>query len=135
MPPKRFSLEEANGLLPRLRRLLAQMQAKKQAVEEKQERLRHFALKMAGDGHILEQQYNLARQEAQHLANELNRLMEKAQELGCELKDIDEGLVDFRALRGGREVYLCWKLGEESIGWWHELEAGFAGRQPLGGEP
>jgi len=49
----------------------------------------------------------------------------------CELTDIDQGLIDFRAEMDGREVYLCWKLGEERIDWWHELDAGFAGRQPL----
>jgi hypothetical protein len=53
------------------------------------------------------------------------------QELGCELKDIDMGLVDFPALREGRVVYLCWRYGEDRLRYWHELDAGFAGRQPL----
>jgi len=61
----------------------------------------------------------------------LNHLIERVQEMDCELKDIDQGLVDFRAEREGREVYLCWKLGEPDIRWWHELDAGFAGRRPL----
>jgi hypothetical protein len=47
------------------------------------------------------------------------------------VKDPATGLIDFRSLRGGREVYLCWRLGEGEIAWWHELDAGFQGRQPL----
>ena len=52
-------------------------------------------------------------------------------ELGVILKDLEVGLVDFPAHRNGREVYLCWRLGEDHIGWWHEIDSGFAGRQPL----
>jgi hypothetical protein len=51
--------------------------------------------------------------------------------MGVELKDIEEGLVDFRSMRDGRIVYLCWRQGEDTIAFWHELDAGFAGRQPL----
>jgi hypothetical protein len=48
-----------------------------------------------------------------------------------ELKDVEQGLLDFPHEREGRVVYLCWRLGEEGIGWWHDLDVGFAGRQPL----
>ncbi|MGH7488523.1 MAG: DUF2203 domain-containing protein [bacterium] len=51
--------------------------------------------------------------------------------MGCELKGVDEGLIDFPSEREGQTVYLCWKLGEERIEWWHELDTGFAGRQRL----
>jgi hypothetical protein len=50
---------------------------------------------------------------------------------GVIVRDLDTGICDFPALREGREVYLCWRVGEERIAWWHEPEAGFAGRQPL----
>jgi hypothetical protein len=50
---------------------------------------------------------------------------------GIELKDIDRGLIDFPSPREGRVVYLCWRLGERRIRYWHEVDAGFAGRQPL----
>jgi hypothetical protein len=53
------------------------------------------------------------------------------EQLGVELKDPITGLVDFRARRGEAEVYLCWRLGEDRVGHWHDLEAGFAGRQAL----
>jgi hypothetical protein len=58
-------------------------------------------------------------------------LLEELQQLGVELKDPFQGLLDFRAERKGREVYLCWRLGEDRIAHWHELGAGFAGRKPI----
>jgi len=64
----------------------------------------------------------------------LNELMGELQAIGCELKDWETGLVDFRALREGEEVYLCWRLGEDRIGHWHELHAGVGGRQAIDGE-
>jgi hypothetical protein len=59
------------------------------------------------------------------------RLLLSLQEAGIVLRDVDRGLVDFPAIRDGREVYLCWELGEEGVSYWHELESGFRGRQPL----
>jgi hypothetical protein len=62
---------------------------------------------------------------------EVRRLLAKLQELGIVVRDIDRGLIDFPAILDGREAYLCWELGESGIGYWHELEAGYGGRQPL----
>jgi len=59
----------------------------------------------------------------------LRQTLESLEELGCLIKDLDVGLVDFPARYRGREVYLCWKLGESEIGWWHGTEEGFAGRK------
>ena len=63
------------------------------------------------------------------------RRMEEAllaiREIGCELKDIDQGLLDFPALVENHEIYLCWRYGEDRIRYWHEMDEGFAGRQPL----
>ena len=71
------------------------------------------------------------RREAQALVKRLNELLAEINGLGCELKGLDEGLIDFPTERDGRTVYLCWRLGEERIAYWHELDTGFAGRQPL----
>ncbi|HSP54867.1 MAG TPA: DUF2203 domain-containing protein, partial [Dehalococcoidia bacterium] len=57
--------------------------------------------------------------------------VERVNDMGCELKDLDRGLVDFRSIIGDQEIYLCWMLGEEHITHWHDLDAGFAGRRPL----
>lgn len=59
----------------------------------------------------------------------LNLLLHRVQDMGVEVKDLTIGLIDFVGLRDGREVYLCWKFGESSIQFWHEIEAGFQGRQ------
>ena len=61
----------------------------------------------------------------------ISSLVNSIQEIGCIVKSIDEGLVDFPHVREGREVYLCWKYGEPDIAYWHEVDAGFAGRTPL----
>ena len=62
---------------------------------------------------------------------QMNEYEQELTRLGIELKDYYTGLVDFRARVNGREVYLCWRQGEQEVGYWHELEAGFAGRQRL----
>jgi hypothetical protein len=62
---------------------------------------------------------------------EVRNLLGELQALGLVVRDIDRGLIDFPAIRDGREVYLCWELGEETIGFWHDLDTGFGGRRPL----
>jgi hypothetical protein len=61
----------------------------------------------------------------------LEDYVEELTEVGCELKDYQVGLIDFVGRHDSRDVYLCWKLGEEQIGYWHEINAGYAGRQPV----
>ena len=72
-----------------------------------------------------------ARQEYVCVTDHLSELKEELEKIGCELKDYQVGLVDFTSIYEGREVCLCWKLGEEKVAWWHELNAGYAGRKPV----
>ena len=65
------------------------------------------------------------------LEGQIVSLIEHIQEQGVEVKDVRRGLVDWRAERDGREVYLCWQHGERTLSWWHEIADGFAGRQPI----
>jgi len=69
--------------------------------------------------------------EVERLARELAKVADEIAALGAEVKDLDEGLIDFPALRRGETVLLCWKLGEDEIRYWHAVEDGFAGRRPL----
>jgi len=131
MRPRQFTLEEANALLPRLRDLLFQIQESKANNDRLEEQAEEYAQHVSSNGHVVEKKLNETRQELAKTAAEVNSLIERVNDLGCEVKDIDEGLVDFRSEREGRDVYLCWKLGEPEIRWWHELETGFAGRLPL----
>jgi hypothetical protein len=62
---------------------------------------------------------------------EVRKLLGALQEAGIVVRDIDRGLIDFPSMREGHEVYLCWELGEDSIEWWHDLDDGYRGRQPL----
>jgi hypothetical protein len=62
---------------------------------------------------------------------EVRRLLLAIQEAGIVMRDIDRGLIDFPAILDGEEVYLCWELGEDQVAWWHELDAGYRGRQAL----
>ena len=63
--------------------------------------------------------------------NKIQKLLDRVEEIGAFVKDLDRGLVDFPHLRDSQEVFLCWMVGEKKIGYWHDLDSGFAGRQPL----
>lgn len=129
MPRRYFTLEEASALLPRLTELLTSLRERRRALlaREQQQGLRPQV-----SGHTNGTVHAGAREAStdEDIAA-MNAILREIQELGIEVKDLDTGLVDFPALRDGREVYLCWRLDEPAIGWWHDLDTGFAGRQPL----
>ncbi len=123
--PKLFTLEEANALLPRLRELLDDLTLHRDALREKAPRLEPI-LRTAGanGGGRAGSEYGV---EAYNLYLAIGRI----HELGVLLKDLDMGLLDFPHEREGRIVFLCWHPPEERVGYWHEIEAGYAGRRPL----
>ncbi|OGO50549.1 MAG: hypothetical protein A2148_02580 [Chloroflexi bacterium RBG_16_68_14] len=129
--PRIFTLDEATTLLPRLREIMREMQEKRPALDHLREELLEMARTASGNGRLHEEGLRRKRREARTLAARLNALLAEVNGLGCELKGLEEGLIDFPAEREGRTIYLCWKLGEERIAYWHELDTGFAGRQPL----
>jgi hypothetical protein len=134
-PPARrklFTIEQANAALPLVRAIASDMAELARDLVDRKERL---ALLMNGRDPDSQDPY---RSELAHIEGELEkddrRLGEYIQELvalGIEPKDCLQGLVDFPSLMDGRVVYLCWRLGEPEVQFWHELEAGFSGRQPL----
>lgn len=73
----------------------------------------------------------VARLEAGRLAGEIEACLEELEQIGCVFKGFDAGLVDFPAMLDGRDVYLCWQFDEPRVDHWHELDGGYAGRQPL----
>jgi len=83
------------------------------------------------DGPPISSELRLTRLRMQGLIDQMAAGVARIDSLGLTLRDIEKGLVDFPALVSGRQVWLCWRLGEASIGWWHGLETGFDGRQPL----
>jgi len=131
MAPRQFTLEEAESLLPRLSVLILELRTRKEEYDRHMRRVEELGQKMRGNGHLMDAELKEAQAGLEQSAEAVNGLAEQVREMGCELKGIEEGLIDFRADMDGREVYLCWKFGEERIDWWHELDTGFAGRQPL----
>lgn len=129
--PEHFTPEKANALLPRLRQLLPHMQARKRQLDQVQRKLVDLAIRAAGDGRLAEKELKSAEQQAERLSGEIDKMLEQIHALGCQVKDINEGIVDFPARHEGQRVYLCWQLGEEKVAFWHDIESGFAGRQPL----
>ena len=123
--PRLFTVEEANALLPRLRKLLGDVALRRDAMREKAPHLQPI-LESAGanGGGRIGSEYGV---EAYKLYLAISRI----RELGVILKDLDMGLLDFPHERDGRVVFLCWHPPEERIAFWHELEAGYPGRQPL----
>ncbi len=94
--------------------------------------LAHVVETSIGNGHVKdEDSVGRQRREAEALVQQLNERLARINGWGVEMKGVEEGLFDFPSDRDGRVVYLCWRAGEERISWWHELDAGFAGREPL----
>jgi hypothetical protein len=127
-----FTLDQANGALDQVRPLAERMVAHRREVATLLARRGELSTTIAGNGGDLDPG-ELARVEAEiaEQAKGVARCVNEIHGLGAQVKDADEGLIDFPALRGDEEVLLCWKLGEEEIGYWHDLEEGFAGRRPV----
>ena len=132
MPPRLFTVDEANDLLPSLEPLVRRLMEKRLQLRRNQAVVGEFRTRAAGNGGaLLGGRFTEAKQEVQRLAAELSEGIREIESWGCQVKDLDIGLVDFPARRGREQVLLCWRLGESRIAFWHGLEEGFAGRKPL----
>lgn len=124
---KVFSLHEANALIPGIRPILVKLRATYSGILKMQQQARQAAqgAEHGGGGMVRGGHYiNLLEQLAAGAA--------KLESLGVQIKDYQRGLIDFPSWREGKIVLLCWQLGEgDEVGWWHEIDGGFAGRQPL----
>jgi hypothetical protein len=124
---KLFTIEEANALLPSVREILMRIQKsrRKLSVFRDQAKSAAHAADQGGGG----------MQGGLHYAEALlgfTDVLSELEALGVQIKDFDRGLVDFPSMRDGRVVLLCWQLGEgDELEWWHDVDAGFAGRTPL----
>lgn len=127
-----FTPEDANELLPRLIPLVERMRTLRRRVEELDQSAAASAWHVRRNGHGVDEQAAVRRQaERDDAVAGLQRDVTELEALGCEIKDFDLGLVDFPSQREGRVVYLCWKLGEPEVAYWHERDAGYAARRPL----
>jgi len=123
--PRYFTLQEANEVLNAIRPLLDEIQTIRKEILARKPEIWPVVERAAGNG---------GSQSASKLVREFERLdafVHQVQDTGVLFKDINAGLLDFPALKDGREVYLCWQYGEDDIAFWHEVEAGYAGRQSI----
>ncbi|MGL4650740.1 MAG: DUF2203 domain-containing protein [Caldilineaceae bacterium] len=122
---KIYTLAEARAALPQVKTLMEQAQRARTALLQARPDLWPVLKKAATNGGSKEASHALEHYRA------LEAGIKGIQALGVVVKDVDQGLVDFIGTRDGREIYLCWKYGEDEIAHWHDLNAGFAGRRPL----
>ncbi|HXE75117.1 MAG TPA: DUF2203 domain-containing protein [Candidatus Xenobia bacterium] len=130
---KFFDRQEAEKLLPRIEPLLVDAIAKKKKLEGVEQEFSQVRNRILLYGGIIPPFSYLSerRQEREQLTKAIRTAIESIEETGCVVKDLDLGLVDFPTLHEDEEVYLCWKLGEKRIFYWHRMDEGFAGRKPL----
>lgn len=129
---RHFTPDEANAALEHVRPLVERMVERRRehvAALERQEELEGHI--RGNGGGIPPAELAEAAAEVERLERELARVVDEVVELGIQVKDLDDGLIDFPALRHGETVLLCWRLGEPEIGYWHTVDGGFAGRRPL----
>ncbi len=131
-----FTLNEAESLLPEVGRLLNALITAKREYEESSSELDAIKQRIALLGGITAPRERAAQLGARKegSARTLKASFERVEEIGCQIKDLNTGLVDFPTLYHDQEVYLCWKLGEPSISYWHHVTDGFAGRRVIDSE-
>jgi len=131
--PRRFNLAEAQRLIPRVESLMRDAQARKEDYDQAERAIQAFAerVMLMGGMNVDRDRARNARQLRDSAAQNLRDTIERVQQLGCVVKDLDTGLVDFPTRFRGVDVYLCWRLGESAIGFWHGMDEGFRGRKAI----
>jgi hypothetical protein len=125
--PKYFTVEEANRTLPLVRRIVGDIMSTHANLLKRAEEYR--VLKSGSEANAVRRRE--LEQELRQLTDTVNAFVDELADIGAQFKGFDGGLVDFFSILDGRPVFLCWKMGEGSIEWYHELDAGYRGRQRL----
>jgi len=129
--PDHYTRAEAEALLPRLESMLRELQLLRDELSDQEEQYTALRTRTLNNGHNAQGSPQRVKMAIATMTAQITQRIYAIDELGVILKDLEVGLVDFPAHRNGREVYLCWRMGEDNIRWWHETDSGFAGRQPL----
>mgnify|MGYP001382773217 CR=1 FL=1 len=122
--PRLFTVDEADRTLPLVRRIADDIVQEYAAFQALLQTFHHHCAGGETDAGPL-------RAEIEAAAARINGLVRELGRIGCALKGFAQGIVDFPSTLDGREIWLCWKAGEERVAWWHERDAGFLARQPL----
>jgi hypothetical protein len=132
VPPRIFTVEQARALLPDVRRYTEELVSARASQLAASARIAELNAAAGGNGHGPDAvALDALRDELEQAETALAAALAMLGELGVVVKDVDAGLVDFPARRDEADVFLCWKLGEDDIAWWHGVEDGFRGRRPL----
>jgi hypothetical protein len=138
-----YDLDDANARLPELRAILGALREQRgELIRLRDQVLERQEAVEAGSGRATEgpadsddgvsdAELRLIRLRMQGVIDQMQAGVARIDALGIALRDIESGLIDFPALVSGRQVCLCWRLGEDDVEWWHEMTSGFSGRQPL----
>lgn len=128
-----FTLQQAEALLPEVDRAIREAIELKRVYEDSDETIQSEGRRILLSGGAMVDMNRMRAEGARRdsCAHKLKEAIENIEAFGCEIKDLDIGLIDFRTLYHGQEVYLCWKLGEASIEWWHGITEGFRGRKRI----
>lgn len=131
--PRFFTLQQAEKVLPDIASAIRAAISLKERYQRLESEWQDFSQRVAvmGGVRIDRGQFMEQKNDREQAAQALKETIDKVHEYGCLVKDLDIGLIDFPTLFQGEEVYLCWKLGEAGIGFWHGVQEGFRGRKPI----
>ena len=132
--PRYFTLPEANATLPLVRRIVADIMSTYPMWRDLVAKYELVAAQARPEWGESAEQIRL-RGAIEVVAKEIAACLSELEQVGCVFKGFDQGLVDFYGKQGDRDVFWCWKVGEDKIEYWHDLDSGFAGRQPVSPEP
>lgn len=125
-----FTLEEANRTLPLVRRIVGDIVRAYPAFREKLQEFDRLA--SGADVDATRDRLQELREAIDRDSEQINRFIAELHQIGCLFKGFEDGLVDFYGRLDGRPVFLCWKLGEDAVAYYHEVDEGFSGRKPIG---
>jgi hypothetical protein len=126
-----FTVEDANALLPTVAPVLRSLRSLREKMVHVAGAVADFELLVAGNGHGAESKALEPDNDMRRLRAQIREQLHLLEEMGIQVKDIEHGVIDFPARMFGREILLCWRLGEDKVRHWHDVESGFSGRQPL----
>jgi hypothetical protein len=131
---KIWSAEEANRALPQLREILSVLIEQNKLADLAREALLDLEERVRGDGAGMERELEYRRARLREAVAKVRQGVEQVERMGCQVKDLETGLVDFPGVVEGRQVLLCWQMGEPAVLYWHDEDKGFATRRLIPSE-
>jgi hypothetical protein len=121
-----FTVDKANTILPKVKKKFDEILYCKNNVMDIQEELQNLS-----DSNCSFEKFIKKKQELNHIVTSLYKMIEELEDMGVMVKSVDEGLLDFPSIRYDKEIWLCWKFGENKVKFWHGKDEGFMGRKPI----